>query len=247
MLVKIIALIPCRGGSKRIPNKNVKPLAGKPLLCWTIDAAQQAGIFDRIVLCPDATCTLPDLSAYYGIEAINRPESADDEPDIAWVRHVLSQPTLDGYDAFAILRPTSPFRAAYTIHRAFEKFKTTPCSSLRAVEPVKQHPGKMWQTLLYDDNAMEPLMGESWPFPGGSASLRTRVPWHSQPTQSLPTVYAQNASLEIAWTWCVTVFDSISGPKVTPFFTNGWEGFDINTPEDWERAERHAHSLLARV
>lgn len=73
----------------------------------------------------------------------------------------------------------------------------------------------------------------------------TGTPWHSMPMQSLPPVYVQNSSLEIAWRWCVDIFDTISGPKVAPFFTEGMEGFSIDYPEDWERAERYVASLQA--
>lgn len=170
---------------------------------------------------------------------------ADTEPDIFWVRHALSQ--IEDADAFTILRPTSPFRTAATIRRAYDQFSKGCWSSLRAVEPVKQHPGKMW---LVNYDSMAPLMGEYWPpNPPGSVAIREpwQAPWHSQPTQSLPQVYVQNSSLEMAWRWCVDVFNSISGPKVTPFFTDGHEGFTIDYPEDWERAEALAPSLLGRV
>ena len=69
------------------------------------------------------------------------------------------------------------------------------------------------------------------------------TPWHSSPTQSLPTVYVQNASLEMAWTYVVRDLHSISGTKISPFFIEGYEGFDINTESDWQEAERIAASL----
>ena len=130
---------------------------------------------------------------------------------------------------FAILRPTSPFRTAATIRRAYDQFKRTPdVDSLRAVEPVKQHPGKMW---AYEGPGypITPLLGYT---------RSDGVPWHSAPTQTLPTFYVQNASLEMAWTRTVTQLGSIAGKKVLPFFTKGYEGFDLNTPEDWELAEQ---------
>jgi CMP-N,N'-diacetyllegionaminic acid synthase len=90
----------------------------------------------------------------------------------------------------------------------------------------------------------------------GPGHKPVHVPWHSSPTQTLPTLYVQNASLEIAWAYTalppsLTVAGthanegSIAGEIVTPFFTQGWEGFDINTPDDWDRAEQHAQSLVA--
>jgi CMP-N,N'-diacetyllegionaminic acid synthase len=63
-------------------------------------------------------------------------------------------------------------------------------------------------------------------------------PWHSTPYQALPTVYVQNASLEIAWTRVVTEGRTIAGNVLVPFFTDGYEGFDINDEYDWMVAER---------
>lgn len=231
---RIIALIPARAGSKRIPGKNMKLLGGKPLIQWTIDAAQASGIFSRIIVSTDDLMSVSAL----GVEVRERPANyaRDDSPDIEWVRDVLGGGITE--DAFAILRPTSPFRTADTIRRAWREFQAREgIDSMRAVEPVRQHPGKMWRMRKYD-NLLLPLFDDT-----------ELAPWHSSPTQSLPTFYIQNASLEIAWTATVRDYDSISGNLVAPFFTEGWEGFDVNTPEDFERAEAHVASLdaLARV
>lgn len=234
----IVALIPARAGSRRIPGKNTRLLAGHPLIAYTIAAAQESGIFKEIWVCTDdprAKAIARDM----GVRPWTRGESADAEPDIAWIAEflgaarIVNNPSLLS-DAFAILRPTAPFRTAATIRRAYEAFAAARWSSLRAVEPVKQHPGKMWQ-LQYGQ--LEPLI-TTWTFPGGVTMNQGYAPWHSMPTQELPQVYVQNASLEMAWTWCVTTFGSISGPKVGAFLTEGYEGFDLNTERDWADAER---------
>jgi N-acylneuraminate cytidylyltransferase len=244
-LVNIVALIPARGGSKRIPRKNVKLLGGKPLIQWTIDAAKASGVFFTVIVSTDDEDT-KRVALDAGAGFTMRPDgiSGDASPDIYWVRDAMErqQRSFIRADAFMILRPTSPFRTAVTIRRATEQFAYGKCSSIRAVEPVRQHPGKMWQERY---GSMTPLIADEWPAASHEAGLTTRIPWHSQPTQSLPKVYVQNSSLEIAWTWCVTVFDSISGPKVAPFFTEEWEGFSIDYPEDWDRAERHVADLQA--
>lgn len=235
--MNIVALIPARAGSKRIPGKNTKLLGGKPLIQWTIEAAEASRVFSTVNVCTDSN----EIACCVGYAPIIwRDKAPDSEPDIVWVHKALEHFSTKP-DAFAILRPTSPFRTADTIRRAFQAFKDGACSSIRAVEPVKQHPGKMWQERY---GRIEPLIRNEWPGPFGEASMYPgSTPWHSQPTQSLPTVYVQNSSLEMAWTWCVTHFDTISGPKVAPFFTEGWEGFSIDYPEDWERAEAHAATL----
>ena len=232
----IVGLIPARAGSKRIPGKNTKLLGGKPLIQWTVQAALNSGVFDELYCCTDDAATV-EAVARMQIPVIHRPESSDDEPDIVWVQQALK--VLAYYpDAFAILRPTSPFRTGATIDRAWQKFsRERDADSLRAVQPwTGPHPGKMWR---YDDvqGRITPLMNE-W---------TAKAPYHSSPTQKLPPIYTQNASLEIAWTRTVQDSGTIAGTRIVPFFTKDWEGFDINTPDDWARAEAHAETLLARV
>jgi len=226
----IVALIPARAGSKRVQGKNVRRLAGHPLLAYSIASARAAGIFDKIVVSTDAP-EIADIARHYGatVPALRPAAMARDlSPDIEWLQHVL-QVLADGGpppDCFALLRPTSPFRQAETIRRAWTQFLDgQPADSLRAVEPCAQHPGKMW--TLSDQGMLLPLL------PGdGSAT-----PWHSQPYQALPPVLVQNASLEIGWSRVPLEAGTISGTRIRPFRTEGHEGFDINQPRDWWFAE----------
>ncbi len=153
--------------------------------------------------------------------------------DIDWVEHVLAR--LADFEAFSILRPTSPFRRGATIRRAWERFVAVPdADSLRAVRPVREHPGKMWRI---EGELMVPLLEQ----PTGE------VPTHSRQTAALPPVHVQDSSLEIAWTRIVGDRE-IAGRRVVPFLTEGAEGFSIDYPEDWAAAERMAAddpSLLA--
>lgn len=222
----IVGLIPARSGSRRVPGKNVKLLGNKPLMAWSIESALESGVFSRVLVCTDSV-HYAGVAKQHGAEVCMREPAADDEPDIVWVRRVLMWVECE---TFAILRPTSPFRCANTIRRAWQTFlESQPADSLRAVEPVRQHPGKMW---VIRGGRLLPLL----PFETGSA------PWHSSATQTLPPVYAQNASLEIAWRRTVMIHGTIAGTNVVPFLTEGIEGTDVNTLEDWERAEQ----VLAR-
>lgn len=227
--MKMVALIPARAGSKRIPGKNTKLLAGHPLIAYTIAAAQQSGVFDYILVSTDDDRIAMVANGIIDQCAVLRPKhlATDEAADIGWVAHALNQNT--NWFTFAILRPTSPFRSAATIRRAYDRFKRIPdVHSMRAVEPVEQHPGKMWW-----------CNGPGYPLtPVCDAKRSDGTPWHSSPTQTLPPAYVQNASLEMAWTSTVTQYGSISGKKVLPFFTEGYEGFDLNTMDDWREAER---------
>jgi CMP-N,N'-diacetyllegionaminic acid synthase len=230
MTQSVVALIPARQGSKRVPGKNVRALGGHPVLAYTIAPAVESGIFESVIVSTDSE-EIAALARHYGAEVpFLRPAAfaGDTSPDIEWVEFTLGELKRRGrsWDAFSLLRPTSPFRSADTLRRALTSFLAQDgVDSLRAVEKCTQHPGKMW---VIRGARMFPLL------PFGS---RER-PWHSTPYQALPPVYVQNASLEIAWATVVTERRSIAGDVLVPFLTHGYEGFDINDPNDWMIAER---------
>jgi CMP-N-acetylneuraminic acid synthetase len=226
----VIGLIPARAGSRRVQNKNIRRLGAHPLIAYTIAAARASGVLDAVLVSTDSE-RIADVARHYGAEVpFLRPEAMATEtsPDIEWLRYTLERLRERGreYQAFSILRPTSPFRKPQTIRRAWRQFLDDPAAdSLRAIEKCAQHPGKMW---VVSGNRMTPFVKEQ---PEGT-------PWHSRPYQALPPVYAQNASLEIAWTRVVTDLGTISGDVLMPFISEGDEGFDINVQEEWWIAER---------
>jgi len=225
----IVGLIPARSGSKRVPDKNIRPLAGHPVMAYTIAAALQSDIFSSVIVSTDSE-RYADIARYYGAEVpFLRPSelSGDVSPDIEWLEYTLKKLEEDGrrFDCFSILRPTSPFRLPETIQRAWQAFlQEKGVDSLRAVEKCQQHPGKMW---VVRGRRMMPLLPLS----------PAEQPWHSSQYQSLPEVYVQNASLEIAWTRVVKEQQTIAGTVLMPFITKGYEGFDVNNPYDWNLAE----------
>ena len=225
----LVALIPARSGSVRLKGKNLRVLGGHPLVAYTIAAALEADVFDAVVVSTNDEQTAV-VARHYGAEVpFLRPEAMAGpvSPDIEWVEYTLDRLAQAGrtFDSFSLLRPTSPFRTADTIRRAWDAFKAEAgVDSLRAVERCRQHPGKMW---ILRGHRMLPLL----PF-GPKAQ-----PWHSSQMQSLPEVYVQNASLEIAWTRVVRDGRTIAGTVLMPFLTDEAEGFDINDEHDWWMAE----------
>lgn len=221
-----LALIPARSGSMRVPNKNIRPLAGHPLIAYTIAAALESKIYNHIVVSTDSQL-IREISVYYGAEApFLRPAelATSVSPDIEWIKHALSQ-LKEYYDTFTILRPTSPFRSAGTIRRAWKQFLDTPeADSLRAMELCSQHPGKMW---VLEGVFARPLLDQS----------HLEVAWHAGQYQALPKVYIQNSSLEIAWRRVVSEYNTREGKKIVPFFTEGMEGFAIDYETNWGLAE----------
>jgi N-acylneuraminate cytidylyltransferase len=215
-----------------VPDKNVRRLAGHPLLAYAIAGARASGIFSSVVCSTDSE-VYADIARHYGAEVpCLRPAAmaGDLSPDIEWVEHMLGMLAASGrrFDCFSIVRPTSPFRRAETIRRAWASFTAeTGVHSLRAVEKVAQHPGKMW---VLRGGRLLPLM------PATPADR----PWHSAQYQALPEIFIQNASLEIAWTRVVADTGTIAGSVIVPFLTEPLEGLDVNSPRDWAWAEELA-------
>jgi CMP-N-acetylneuraminic acid synthetase len=146
-------------------------------------------------------------------------------PDIEWITHALAQ-LGEHYDLFAIVRATNPFRGPDVLRRGLAQLLATPeADSIRAVELVKQHPGKMW---ILDGRTMRPLLDQS----------HLDVAWHAGQYQALPPVYVQNSALEIAWTRVVSQTGTREGRVVAPYLTDGHEGFNIDEEDDWEHARR---------
>ncbi len=233
-----VGLIPARSGSERVPGKNVRLLAGHPLLAYAIETAGAAGVFERVVVSTDSDA-IADVARWYGADVpVLRPAeyATATSPDIEWISFTLEQ--LDEhYDLFAIVRATNPFRGADVIRRGLEQLLATPeADSIRAVELVKQHPGKMW-VLAEDRRTMRPLLEQS----------HLDVAWHAGQYQALPPVYSQNSALEIAWSRVVDETDSREGRVVAPFLTRGLEGFNVDDEDDWRRAEELVASGAASL
>ena len=224
-----VALIGARSGSERVPGKNVRRLAGHPLLAYAIETARQAGIFDRIVVSTDSE-RIAQVARWYGADVpFLRPDefATSTSPDIEWISWTL--PRLgERYDLFAIIRATNPFRGPDVIRRGLEQLLATPeADSIRAVELVKQHPGKMW-VLDEVGRLMRPLLDQS----------HLDVAWHAGQFQALPPVYVQNSALEIAWTRVVEATGTREGRMLAPFLTEGYQGLNIDDEEDFAHAER---------
>ena len=233
-----VAFVPARSGSERVPGKNVRRLAGHPLLAYAIETALQSGVFARVVVSTDSE-EIADVARWYGAEVpFLRPSAyaTATSPDIEWLTFTLER-LGERYELFAIVRATNPFRGPEVVRRGVDQLLATPeADSLRAVEPVKQHPGKMW-VLAADGRTMSPLLEQA----------RLDVAWHAGQYQALPTVYSQNSALEIAWTRVVSETGTREGRVVAPFFTDGQEGFNVDDEDDWERAERLLESGAARL
>lgn len=230
------ALVPVKSNSQRVPCKNVKILNKHPLFAWSINIGLLSGIYDKIIVVTDSG-VIADNAMLYGADVFRRSQKTcrDDSPDIEWVYELFTnlKNKFKLPDAFSILRPTSPFRSIDMLTRAHSLFANNKCHSLRAVEPLNVNLYKVWE-INKDDKFMQPFYSEY------TIINDFLVPFHSYPTQFAPksNLFKQNASLEISYTSNVLNDKSITGKDIIPFYTEGYEGFDINVPLDWLVAEQ---------
>jgi len=234
--VSICAFIPLRAGGSRVGlinglDKERALLGGKPLMAWTIEAALASNVFDAVIAVT-ANESHSEMARKWGADAtLFRPPytTAPSSPDIEWVYWALQ--TLRGkYDAFAILRVTSPFRTAEHIKEAGLKFYgSLGVDSLRSVRQVNEHPAKQW---VIRQERLLPLL------PMGPEEQ----PWHSSATQELFKCYVQTAGMEFAFSNVVLDTYTIAGSTIIPYMMDGPAALDINTKEDWLNAERLVQS-----
>ena len=217
-----IAIIPARGGSKRIQGKNLRMLAGHPLVAYAIASAHNCGLFNGGVYVSTEDDNIADVSRRYGAYVIDRPcaFSGDASPDIEWVRHALE--FVSG-DEFVIVRPTNPFRTSHTIRELLTRYRPCACwDSVRAVSLAHQHPHKTWTISK------------------SGVLCRYLAPWEAhgtlecdQPTQNLDRVYIQNGCLQMFRRETVEHYGNYTGLVVMPFILEGYEAIDLNTELDW--------------
>ena len=143
--MKNIAIIPARGGSKRIPEKNIKLFAGLPLLAHSILYAQQnETLIDEIYVSTDII-EIKKIAIQYGAKVIDRPEhlSGDLEPTITALKHVLESIDCSDVESVVLLQPTNPLRPQDLLKQAFEIYNNSNCDSLFTVSRNYQKFGKI--------------------------------------------------------------------------------------------------------
>jgi|25_taG_2_1085351.scaffolds.fasta_scaffold04031_2 CMP-N-acetylneuraminic acid synthetase len=159
----IVAIIPARGGSKRLPRKNVLPLAGKPLIQWTLEAAKQSGVVDLIAVTSDDDEILEVAGKNNGVKLINRPAqlATDTATSVDAVLHALGVLEEDGYNAkrVLLLQPTSPLRRAEDIRLAVKRMDDTGAASVISVCELEHSP--LWANTLPEDGRMDGFLPDN--------------------------------------------------------------------------------------
>jgi N-acylneuraminate cytidylyltransferase len=229
-MTETLALIPARGGSKSIPRKNIRPFAGHPLIAYSIAAGLAAEMVTRVVVSTDDE-EIAAVARRYGAETpFLRPAalSQDHTADLPVFQHALEWlGENEGYQPEIVvqLRPTSPFRRVSHIDQAIYRLLERPeADSVRTVCVPFQNPFKMWR--IDSSGFMQPLLGAEYPEP------------YNMPRQLLPQVYWQTGYVDVAWTDTILQKGSMTGDCILPLVIDSSEWIDIDSPDDWRRAER---------
>lgn len=227
MTAGAIAVIPARGGSKRIPRKNVRPFAGRPMIGWAIGAALGSGLFDRVVVSTDDTEIIEVARAHGADVPFVRPaELADDHtPTVPVIRHAIEALGVDGGTAVCCIYACVPFLAAQDLADGLALLAEGPAAY---AFPVTPFPSPIQRALRRDaDGRVRPFFPEN-------VNVRT---------QDLEPAYHDAGQFywgrAEAWTAGLSIHGHGAG-LVIP----AWRVVDIDTPEDWERAEAMAGALL---
>ena len=229
--MNILAIIPARAGSKGLPGKNTKALLQHPLLAYSILAAQQSKLINRITVNTDSE-QIADIAKHYNAESpfIRPAELAEDlSTDLEVFKHQLDwMKKTEGYipDIVVQLRPTSPVRFSNWIDEAIEKLISSDADSIRVVTESPLTPFKMWLVNNNNDGAMEPLV-----------TLKEINEPYNQPRQSLPVVYWQIGTLDVIKTKTISEGNSMSGKKILPFIVDKKFAIDIDDVSSFYKAE----------
>ncbi len=236
--MKILAFIPARSGSKRIPKKNILSLNGKPLIAYTIEAARKSKHINRVVVSTDSE-EIASVAKQYGAEVpFLRPASisGSNSTEMEFFDHALewfSRNENYDPDLIALLYPTSPFRKPESIDKAVDLMLKHPeADSLRSIKLCSEHPYKMWEI---EDGYLKPFVKED------DSNIHT-LSYHL-----LPKVFIQNASIYITKPSTLKNKKSPTGDIIIPFVMDEIESVDINTKLDLQFAEMVIEYFLKKI
>jgi CMP-N-acetylneuraminic acid synthetase len=224
--MRILALIPARAGSKGVPGKNTRPLAGKPLLLYTIEAAQACREIDHVMLTTDDE-TAAQIARDAGVDVpFMRPASlaADDTAMLPVVQHAVAWLEARGrrYDLIALLQPTNPLRRPEHIDRCISALVRDDADSAMTVLPVPPKYNPHWVYFEADDGTLRLSTGAADPPPR---------------RQVLPAAFHREGSVYLVRRDVLLEEGRLYGRRVVGVPLEPEDTVAIDTPEDWERAE----------
>ena len=220
-----IAIIPARGGSKRLPRKNILPLAGKPIIAYPIQTALDSGVFDKVIVSTE-DAEIEAIAKQYGAEVISRPDelATDEAHELDACLHVIDfvkEETSSDPDAFCVLYPTAAFMNADDIKQSLERLNQAPAADV--VMGVTEYPIHPYKTLLEGDDSFLSLL-----FP---KEAKIRSQFYPKATASCGTFYWLRTS-------SFRELRTYSPEKLRGYVLPAERAIDIDTKEDFIIAEK---------
>lgn len=225
--MRVLGLIPARGGSKGVPRKNIKNLAGKPLIQYTIEAAKEANFLTSIAVSSDDDAIL-EIALKLGVsQIIKRPKilASDTASSLDVVLHAVEFLKNKGkeYDAVCLLQPTTPFRADGLIDKAIEAFKKSEADSLVSVLPVPYEYNPHW--VFEEDNK-------------GNLRIATGEVEIIKRRQDLKPAYIRDGAIYITKTAVLLTKNSLYGNSIAYVTSDPERHINIDSMADWDQAEK---------
>ena len=231
--MEVLGVIPARGGSKGVPRKNIRPLAGKPLIAWTIEEAQKSKLLTRTIITTEDS-EIAEVARSFGAEVpfMRPPELAQDlSTDVDFLTHALRWlHDNEGYepDIVVTLRVTAPLKRAVHIDEGIQKLIDNPdADASRPIHESPKHPYKMWK-IREGGMYLEEFLPKS--FTGFDEP-------HNLPRQLFPKVYVHTGAMDIMRRRTVEELKSTSGNKLAYFFMDPKDSINIDSEMDFQMAE----------
>lgn len=230
--LRVLAVIPARSGSKGVPGKNRKLLNGKPLVQYTIESAQQAALVTKTLVTTDDPAIL-EIARNMGVDfALERPAvlSLDTTPTLPVIKQALQWLEQQGFtfDAVCLLQPTCPFRPEGFVDNCIERFSGSGADSLISVLPVPAEFNPHW--------VFEPEADDTLRISTGELNIIPR-------RQELPKAYYRDGTVYLTRTSTILGKNSLYGEKIAYVEANPIRHVNIDTLQDWIRAEEIAAEL----
>lgn len=234
---KILGIIPARGGSKSIPLKNIKHFFGKPLIVWSINSLKNSGVIDRLIVSTDHE-GIAEIARQFGAEVpFTRPKelAEDTTPTLPVLQHAISWlKENEGYEPDIVLltQATTPGVQAFHFKGGIELFLSSGADSVISLVRVPGGYSPFWQFNLKEGGRAELFTGEPI-----KKVIRRR--------QDLPPTYIRNSAFYIFKPSLLFEDDpSFYGDDVRGYIMDDKYNIDIDTPEDWEEAEKKLQKIL---
>lgn len=227
----VLGIIPARGGSKGIPGKNLRFLAGQPLLYYAVRSAKGAGVIDRLILSTDSE-EIAETGRNLGLEVpFLRPQelALDDTPMLPVLEHAIAH--MEGRDwrpeVVVLLQPTAPLRRPEHINRAVTMLRMTRCDSVVSVVPVPEHFSPHYLMKVVEGRLVHFL-------PEGRSVMRR---------QDAPIAYHRDGTVYVIWRDVLMEKHSLYGEDCRPLILPDQDSVNLDTMEDWIAAERRLSTV----